>query len=73
MIQLREYDPDWPRAFERAAAELRRIEPGWLVEHLGSTSVPDLVAKPVIDLAIRVADRADVDAHANQLESEGWV
>jgi len=73
MIRLREYDPDWPRAFEEAASELRRIEPGWLIEHLGSTSVPGLVAKPIIDLAIRVADRADVDSHADRLESEGWM
>ncbi|HUF27066.1 MAG TPA: GrpB family protein [Gemmatimonadaceae bacterium] len=58
-IRLVAYDPDWPRQFEeervRPAGTLGR----WLVgpiEHIGSTAVPDLVAKPIIDIMAGVRD-----------------
>jgi GrpB-like predicted nucleotidyltransferase (UPF0157 family) len=61
MIVLADYDPAWPKTFEalaaRAAAALTPIPAR--IEHVGSTSVPGLPAKPVIDLDVVVA-AADV-------------
>jgi len=47
-----DYDPDWPKAFEREAERLRAILGDALVEihHVGSSSVPGLAAKPIIDM-----------------------
>lgn len=56
-IALHDYSPEWPRRF---AAERRRLlavlPPGALVEHIGSTSVPGLAAKDIIDLMIGLPD-----------------
>ena len=43
------------------------------IEHAGSTSVPGLAAKPVIDVILAVADSADEDAYAPSLESAGYL
>jgi GrpB-like predicted nucleotidyltransferase (UPF0157 family) len=42
------------------------------IEHAGSTSVPGLAAKPVIDIVLVVADSADEEAYARALESAGY-
>jgi GrpB-like predicted nucleotidyltransferase (UPF0157 family) len=71
--QLVAYDPDWPARFERIAAELRaHADPAWIIEHIGSTAVPGMRAKPIIDLAVRVADMADFERHRAALERLGW-
>src|SRR5215469_3483393 len=60
-IVLVDYDPEWPRLFEREA-ELVRAALGdgvQLLEHVGSTSVPGLAAKPRIDMLLAVANSAD--------------
>jgi GrpB-like predicted nucleotidyltransferase (UPF0157 family) len=51
-IEVLDYDPGWPATAAAAIAELRRVLPGLFteLEHIGSTSVPGLAAKPVIDL-----------------------
>ena len=67
------YDPAWPQRFESIAAGLRALgDPDWVIEHIGSTAVPGLRAKPVIDLAIRVVDAAEFARHRPALESAGW-
>lgn len=43
------------------------------IEHVGSTSVPDLAAKPVIDIVLVVADSTAEDAYVPALESSGYV
>ncbi|GAA3244235.1 GrpB family protein [Dactylosporangium siamense] len=48
-IEVRDHDPGWPSAARRAIEELAAALPG-AVEHVGSTAVPGLAAKPVIDL-----------------------
>lgn len=53
------YDPAWPTDFERVAADLRRAVaaiPSAAVEHVGSTSVPGLAAKPILDIDVIVAE-----------------
>ena len=57
MIKLVAYDPAWPAMFEVEAKEIRRVlgDLASRVEHVGSTAVPGLSAKPVIDIQISVA------------------
>ena len=74
-IHLAEYDPEWPRLFEREAERIRgALGPKALqIEHAGSTSVPGLAAKPVIDIVLVVADTRDEDAYVPVLEAAGYV
>jgi GrpB-like predicted nucleotidyltransferase (UPF0157 family) len=74
-ILLAEYDPDWPRLFEREADRIRRAlgAKALLVEHVGSTAVPGLAAKPLIDVVLVVADSSDESAYVPNLEAAGYV
>jgi GrpB-like predicted nucleotidyltransferase (UPF0157 family) len=74
-ILLREYDPRWPELFAREADRIRLVLGGRVmrVEHAGSTSVPGLVAKPVIDIVLAVADSAYEDAWLPALLEAGYV
>jgi GrpB-like predicted nucleotidyltransferase (UPF0157 family) len=74
-IELAEYDPEWPHLFEREAARIRSaLGPKALqIEHVGSTSVPGLAAKPVIDIDLVVADSSDEAAYVPELEAAGYV
>ncbi len=55
-IEIVDYDPNWPTAFEAEAERLANVLGPWLVEiaHVGSTAVPGLAAKPVIDIQVGV-------------------
>lgn len=67
------YDPSWPELFTAAAAQLRSHgDPDWVIEHIGSTAIPGMRSKPIIDLAVRVADAADFETHRSALERSGW-
>lgn len=67
------YDPAWPGEFRRTADQLATVLPEtWVIEHIGSTSVPGLSAKPIIDLAIRVPDLDAVDERIDTLRAIGW-
>jgi GrpB-like predicted nucleotidyltransferase (UPF0157 family) len=74
-IQLTEYDPEWPRLYEREAERIRDAlgSKALRVEHVGSTSVPGLAAKPVIDIVLVIADTRDEDAYVPSLEAAGYV
>jgi GrpB-like predicted nucleotidyltransferase (UPF0157 family) len=74
-VSLHEYDQAWPAAFEREAARIRgALGDGALrLEHTGSTSVPGLAAKPVIDITLIVASSADESTYLPQLEAAGYV
>jgi len=74
-IELAGYDPEWPRLFEREETRIRAaLGPRALrVEHVGSTSVPGLAAKPLIDIVLVVASSADEDAYVSSLEEAGYV
>jgi GrpB-like predicted nucleotidyltransferase (UPF0157 family) len=69
-----EYSPDWPLEFEREAARLRGLLRDVIVtiHHIGSTSVPGLGAKPVIDLMPVVSSIQMVDEMTPLLEKEGY-
>lgn len=58
-IEIVDYDPAWPLRFAEECAALRRAIGDVIIagpEHVGSTSVPGLAAKPIIDIAVGVAD-----------------
>src|ERR1700704_2767971 len=61
-IEVVDYDPRWPNLFDEEARRLRAIlDPSLIVglEHFGSTAVPALSAKPIIDILIAVRSLAD--------------
>src|SRR3954468_13316760 len=68
------YDPLWPGEFERAAGEIVAAMGANLVgvHHIGSTSVPGLHAKPVIDLLAVVGDLAGVDRRSVEMTRLGY-
>lgn len=74
-ITLVEYDPRWPELFDREADRVRSIlgNKALRVEHVGSTSVPGLCAKPIIDMLLVVADSADEPSYVPALEAAGYT
>jgi GrpB-like predicted nucleotidyltransferase (UPF0157 family) len=70
------YDPDWPERFEEEAERVRETL-GQVVseiEHIGSTAVPGVSAKPTIDIAVGVSQLNDVDTEAiTAMEELGYV
>lgn len=73
-VHLADYDPDWPVLFIQLAQDIRDSlgENTLLLEHAGSTSVPGLAAKPIIDMVLAVAASADESAYVPQLEALGY-
>ncbi len=74
-IEIVDYDPRWPQRFDAhrdtianalGAVALR-------VEHIGSTSVPELAAKPIIDILVVVEDSGDEGTYLPALEATGYV
>jgi GrpB-like predicted nucleotidyltransferase (UPF0157 family) len=74
-IHLADYDPAWPTLFEREAERVRAVlgEQVRQIEHVGSTSVPGLMAKPIIDMLLAVPDSADEAGYVPLLERAGYV
>lgn len=70
-----DYDPSWPRRFEEHARRIREAlqEEAVLIEHVGSTSVPGLAAKPIIDVDLVVEDSGDESSYLPALEAAGYV
>jgi GrpB-like predicted nucleotidyltransferase (UPF0157 family) len=74
-VTLVEYDPAWPAMFRRQADAIRAAlgDRALGIEHIGSTSVPGLVAKPCIDILLTVAQAGDDPAWSPNLERAGYV
>jgi len=74
-IELHEADPSWPELFVREEARIRTVlgPKALVVEHVGSTSVSDLAAKPIIDMVLTVADSSDEVSYVPPLEAAGYV
>lgn len=74
-ILIRDYDADWPLHFEEMARPVREAVADLraTVEHIGSTSVPGLAAKPIIDIDVAVASPADVPTAIERLRSLGYL
>ena len=75
-IAISPYDPGWPEIFRQEKEHLRSCLPKELVrriEHIGSTAVPGLAAKPIVDILVEVADLAETRARiVPLLESQGY-
>ncbi|HEX5015325.1 MAG TPA: GrpB family protein [Candidatus Limnocylindrales bacterium] len=73
-VTLVEYDPEWPALFAREEARIRAVLGDRVVEihHTGSTSVPGLAAKPIVDITLVVPDSADEPAYVPDLEAAGY-
>lgn len=72
-LALLPHDPRWPAAYARLRDRLAASLPGGVaIHHIGSTAVPGLAAKPILDLGLA----APLSAHAGivaQLGAEGWI
>ena len=73
-IVVVDYDPGWPRRFEVERQRIMRALGGraLTVDHVGSTSVPGLAAKPIIDINLAVADSSDEGSYAPDLVAAGY-
>jgi GrpB-like predicted nucleotidyltransferase (UPF0157 family) len=74
-VEIHEYDSAWPVLYAQEAEQIRGALGDRVVrlEHVGSTSVPGLAAKPVIDIALEVPDTRDEDAYVADLEAAGYT
>jgi GrpB-like predicted nucleotidyltransferase (UPF0157 family) len=74
-IEIVAYDPSWPALFAAESAQLRRVLavlPVLAVEHVGSTAVAGLAAKPIIDIHVTVAALSAAAASIAPLEAMGY-
>jgi GrpB-like predicted nucleotidyltransferase (UPF0157 family) len=73
-IYLAPYDPTWPSLFTRLKQRIQEAlkDDTLLLEHVGSTSVPGLSAKPIIDIVLAVADSSDEASYVERLEQKGF-
>src|SRR5215475_6700871 len=74
-ITVVDYDPTWPSTFETLRAAIADAVAGFAdsVEHVGSTAVPGLAAKPIIDIDVVVSSRAELPAVIQRLAALGYV
>lgn len=75
-VDLAPYDPQWPALFEGEKKHLLSCLPGGLIgriEHFGSTAVPGMIAKPIIDILVEVASLEEARARiVPVLEGQGY-
>ena len=74
-IQIVDYDTEWPNKFEAHARVIAEAlgRAAQRIEHIGSTSVPGLAAKPIIDILVVVQNSADESAYMSRLEAAGYL
>src|SRR5689334_16282473 len=73
-VALATYDPAWPQAFEAEKGQLLNVLGSAIVDvqHVGSTSVPNLCAKPIIDVVVGIHSLSDISGMRGKLESAGY-
>ena len=71
--ELHEYDERWPAVYAEHERRIRAELPGVTIEHIGSTSVPGLAAKPIIDIVVAVDDITAEKDYLDALLSIGYV
>jgi GrpB-like predicted nucleotidyltransferase (UPF0157 family) len=74
-IEIVPYDPGWPDAFEAEAVRLRAAlrTVAVRIEHHGSTAIPGIAAKPIIDIQVSVETLQPMSAYGAHLEALGYV
>ena len=73
-IEIVEYNPQWPTVFQEHARRIAQAlgDTALGIEHIGSTSVPGLAAKPIIDILVVVRNSADEESYVPALEAIGY-
>jgi GrpB-like predicted nucleotidyltransferase (UPF0157 family) len=74
IVEIVEYDPTWPAAFLEVGQQLRQALGGSAsrIDHIGSTSVPGLASKDIIDVQVSVERDSDLTSAGQQLADSGW-
>lgn len=74
-VKIFDYQESWPKTFTRVAASMQTaLGPKAVkLEHVGSTSVPGLAAKPIVDVLLEVSDPSDEGSYLPELESLGFT
>ena len=74
-VVVADYDPAWPERFRCEETKIRAAlgERALAIEHIGSTSVPGLAAKPIVDVLLVVEDSSDEGSYMPALEAAGYV
>ncbi len=74
-VLIQDYDPAWPDAFSKLASRVKAALGSLVVtvEHIGSTAVPDLAAKPIIDLDVILASPAELPEAIRLLAGIGYT
>jgi len=73
-VEIRDPDPGWAEEFERVAVELGALvgDRAGRIDHIGSTAVPGLASKDVIDVQVTAPDEAALEAVTELLDAGGW-
>jgi GrpB-like predicted nucleotidyltransferase (UPF0157 family) len=74
-IHIADYDPEWPEQYESHRGIIANTlgDAALCIEHIGSTAVPGLAAKPIIDIVLVVENSAVEPSYLPQLEAAGYV
>lgn len=74
-VTVVEYSPVWPDLFEQEKCLLQSVlvNTGVVIEHVGSTAVPGLAAKPIIDLMLGLPDFSQADTLIPKITAQGYI
>ncbi len=74
-IYMVPHDPEWRQEFEREAAQITAVLGGGVVtvHHIGSTAIPGIYAKPVLDMLLVVQNHAELDEKQVKMEALGYI
>lgn len=74
-LRLMAHNPQWTQEFDQSRSMLLHATEGWLTEiqHIGSTAVPDMVARPVIDMVAGIEDLQGLNEAAGLVEGLNYV
>ncbi|NVJ98347.1 MAG: GrpB family protein [Alphaproteobacteria bacterium] len=74
MVDLKPHSAEWPRSFDEQVPFIRAALGDNLVQihHIGSTSIPNILAKPIVDILVEVKAIDVVDSHAEAMERAGF-
>lgn len=73
-VRVVPHDPEWASAFEATRAALEGVFPvGAVIEHVGSTAVPGLPAKPILDVMVGLESLTEAEARVAELSALGFT
>jgi GrpB-like predicted nucleotidyltransferase (UPF0157 family) len=74
-IEIHDYDPTWPELYQREEARIRSVLGDRVarIEHAGSTAVPGLPAKAILDIVLEVPDASDEPSYLADMETAGYM